>query len=62
MQDFASRPSGEDIDRILYSEESAVTGSAAGNEASENAGSQPQKSRKKGLFAELQQFLRALSQ
>ena len=55
LQDLSSRPSGEEIDRILYSEADAEEGAAeVGNPAS--------KPRKKGLFAELQQFLKALSQ
>ncbi len=57
LQDLSTRPSGEDIDRILYGEGSTpVEGDA--NAESVNAS----KPRKKGLFAELQQFLKALSQ
>ncbi|MEO0769560.1 MAG: DUF1995 family protein [Cyanobacteria bacterium J06649_4] len=58
IQDFSSRPSGEDIDRILYGEESGEKPVAGDGKPS----SQSRAPRKKGLFAELQQFLRALSQ
>lgn len=51
--DFPQRPSGEDIDRVLYGNEGASDDAASGQGGT---------SRKKGLFAELQQFLRALSQ
>ncbi|MGC1215995.1 MAG: DUF1995 family protein [Phormidesmis sp.] len=56
LQDLATRPSGEDIDRILYGE--STTDDASGT-ANKPDGEKP---RKKGLLAELQQFLRALSQ
>lgn len=54
IQDLSTRPSGEEIDRILYGD------TEAGNSDTETAGTS--KPRKKGLFAELQQFLKALSQ
>ena len=57
LQELSARPSGEDIDRILYSGEVESEGDTA--EAGKTV---TNKSRKKGLFAELQQFLKALSQ
>ena len=48
-----SRPSGEEIDRLLYGEN-------AGEDA--GVGQKSKSGRKRGLFGELQQFLRALSQ
>ncbi len=58
VQDLSSRPSGEDIDRILYGEGEAVSEEAE----SQNSDQSGSKRRKKGLFSELQQFLKALSQ
>ncbi|MEM8503251.1 MAG: DUF1995 family protein [Cyanobacteria bacterium P01_D01_bin.1] len=59
VQDLLTRPSSEDIDRILYGE-----GEATADGAEDRSGSQSSsnKGRKKGILAELQQFLRALSQ
>jgi len=54
--DFPQKPSGEDIDRLLYSE---TDGEAPGDRNSEKTS---RKSAKKGLFADLQQFLKALTQ
>lgn len=56
VSDLPNRPSGEDIDRILYGDsvpESTPTDSLAQAKTS---------GRKKGLFAELQQFIKALTQ
>ncbi len=55
--EMPSRPSGEDIDRVLYGqlEEERAAGGAAATQA--KAGG-----RKKGVFAELQQFIKALTQ
>ncbi|MEL6261960.1 MAG: DUF1995 family protein [Cyanobacteria bacterium J06626_6] len=62
FQDFDHRPSGEEIDRLLYSDPKAENPSTA-DAASDVATRQPKEGgRKKGLLAELQQFLRALSQ
>ena len=58
VQDCPSKPSGEDIDRILYNE-AADSSDPTADEASRDSSG---KGRKKGLFSELQQFLRALSQ
>ncbi len=58
VSDVPSRPSGEDIDRILYSESDQASGTAD----SLTAGSTKKGSRKKGIFAELQQFIKALTQ
>ena len=55
LKDLPSRPSGEEIDRLLYGE--AEQSNADGARAT-SGGSV----RKKGFFSELQQFLRALSQ
>lgn len=52
VSDLPNRPSGEDIDRILYSEETAAKGE----------GTTSTTGRKKGILAELQQFIRALTQ
>ncbi len=63
VSDVASRPSGEDIDRILDD-----ASSPQGSEFKDDAANSPSASdsklgkRKKGIFSELQQFLRALSQ
>jgi hypothetical protein len=71
VSDVANRPSGEDIDRIL---EGISEGSSPSDSPSDNSSAQslskgaasPDSAktgkRKKGLFAELQQFLKALSQ
>lgn len=59
VQDLSARPSGEDIDRILYGEGAAT---ADGTEDQSGSQSSSNKGRKKGILAELQQFLRALSQ
>ncbi len=58
VQDLTARPSGEDIDRILDGNTDDGTVDAD-KTADKSDGRKP---RKKGLFAELQQFLRALSQ
>ncbi len=58
VQDLPNRPSGEDIDRILYGE-----GESSDESVSQSDGqSSDNKGRKKGLLSELQQFLKALSQ
>lgn len=56
VSDFANRPSGEDIERLLYGDTATSAEGETANTAGKPAG------RKKGIFAELQQFLRALSQ
>lgn len=55
VQDLSNRPSTEDIDRILYGDIETE------EVASRGAGTQSGR-KKKGLFSELQQFLKALSQ
>lgn len=55
LSDFPKRPAGEDIDRILYNREDAYTEADKGSDGKPTG-------RKKGIFAEMQQFLRALSQ
>lgn len=59
LSDLPQRPSGEDIDRILLGETNS-------NAAEESDSGEPRaakiKGRKKGIFADLQQFLRALTQ
>jgi len=57
VQDLSTRPSGEDIDRILYGE-----GEPAAEAFDAQSSGQGGKGKKKGILAELQQFLRALSQ
>ncbi len=52
VQDLPQCPSGEDIERILYGETEAET----------NASKPASTGRKKSLLAELQQFIRALTQ
>jgi len=59
LQDFSARPSGEDIERVLYGEEDGSAAVQAAAATVTTTGSRP---RKKGLLAELQQFLKALSQ
>ncbi|MGB3769060.1 MAG: DUF1995 family protein [Phormidesmis sp.] len=57
VSDLPNRPSSEDIDRILYGDGSA------NNQPEEGvAGKAKSTGRKRGLFAELQQFIRALTQ
>ena len=56
VQDLSSRPSGEDIERILYGDAETVSSASVSGKAT------TQSSKKKGLFAELQQFLKALNQ
>lgn len=58
LQDFSSRPTGEDIERLLYSDAVDNVDSTERRNTADSGG----KNRKKGLFAELQQFLKALSQ
>jgi hypothetical protein len=66
--DFLQRPSGEEIDRILYAEgtiSDAANAAIAAASSESLSQSQPAESktiRKKGFLTELQQFLRALSQ
>ncbi|MGB3291724.1 MAG: DUF1995 family protein [Phormidesmis sp.] len=48
------RPSGEDIERILYGEADEAEGEASAGK--------PGSAKKKGLLSELQQFIRALTQ
>lgn len=55
FKDLPARPSGEEIERLLYGDTEQPD-----DESSVSADSSPR--RKKGLFAELQQFLKALSQ
>lgn len=66
VQDLSSRPSGEDIDRILYGEEAPGDSASVGQnieQGNDQSTSQSgRKGRRKGIFAELQQFLKALSQ
>lgn len=59
LVDLPSRPSGEDIERILYAEEDD-SAKAEANQGTPSGTSS--KGRKKSIFSELQQFLRALSQ
>lgn len=55
--DAPNRPSSEDVDRILYGD------SATGQTDRSTAGTgNPSGSQKRGLFSELQQFIRALTQ
>lgn len=54
--DRTQRPSSEEVERALYGEDSPQPDASAG------AASETGRSRKKGLLAEVQQFLRALSQ
>ncbi len=54
VTDLDKRPSGEDIDRILYGETDSNTDASPGKTAGTG--------RKKGLLSELQQFIRALTQ
>lgn len=54
VQDLPQRPSGEDIERILYGNAEAETETNPSKPASTG--------RKKSLLAELQQFIRALTQ
>ena len=59
VSDVEGRPSGEDIDRILAGgglADSSAEGDSGGSGVGKAGG------RKKGIFAELQQFLKALSQ
>lgn len=56
LQDLANRPSGEDIDRILYGNPDGTSAPATDSAQSSSP------ARKKGLLGELQSFLRALSQ
>jgi len=65
LVDLPNRPSGEDIERILYT--TASDGADKSSEANTSSGEaskagKPSKPRKKNIFSELQQFLRALSQ
>ncbi|KPQ34366.1 MAG: protein of unknown function (DUF1995) [Phormidesmis priestleyi Ana] len=66
VSDVASKPSGEDIDRILNATndtaENLANGEASRSNSSPNTGKTKTNPRKKGLLAELQQFLKALSQ
>lgn len=63
VSDVASRPSGEDIDRILGGESAVGNASFDGDDSGgKKADKTKVGGRKKGLFAELQQFLKALSQ
>ena len=56
VSDFPDRPSSEDIDRILY-------GSGSPSDSSEDVANSGQSTgRKRGIFSELQQFIRALTQ
>ena len=56
VSDFPDRPSSEDIDRILY-------GSGPSSDGSEETATSGQSTgRKRGIFSELQQFIRALTQ
>lgn len=59
VSDFPNRPSGEDIDRILYS--GAQNGDAQADGNDRPSGTQST-GRKRGVFAELQQFIKALTQ
>ena len=60
VSDVEGRPSGEDIDRIL--EGGSLSDGSAEDSAGLAAGKAKVGGRKKGIFAELQQFLKALSQ
>lgn len=59
LQELSARPSGEEIDRILYGEQAEAKNAEGTNQ---NTAAGKSSGRKKGLFAELQQFLKALSQ
>ena len=54
VKELTQRPSGEEIDRVLDGETDGAEG--------EPSPDKPSGGRKKGLFAELQQFIRALTQ
>ncbi|MEL7071352.1 MAG: DUF1995 family protein [Cyanobacteria bacterium J06581_3] len=58
VQDLVTRPSGEDIERILYSDSSNNPEQPTDSDSAKS----PSPTRKKGLLSELQNFLRALSQ
>ncbi|MEL7052076.1 MAG: DUF1995 family protein [Cyanobacteria bacterium J06588_5] len=58
VQDLATRPSGEDIERILYGDSSNNPEQPTDSDSAKS----PSSTRKKGLLSELQNFLRALSQ
>lgn len=62
FQDLDHRPSGEEIDRLLYSDPSTEEGSADIAADDDSTGQRKSGGRKKGLLSDLQQFLRALSQ
>ena len=59
--DLPSRPSSEDIDRVLYGNAPAAADETTG-EATANKANSKATGRKRGIFAELQQFIRALTQ
>ncbi|MEM6448993.1 MAG: DUF1995 family protein [Cyanobacteria bacterium P01_D01_bin.105] len=63
--DLPGKPSGEEIDRILYGD-SATADDAEQAAGASHEGEGPQKNTKakakKGLFSELQQFIKALTQ
>jgi hypothetical protein len=59
--DVAHRPSGEDIDRILNGSAEGSSLDPSNPDSPKTDSPKPDK-RKKGIFSELQQFLRALSQ
>ncbi|MGC1307894.1 MAG: DUF1995 family protein [Phormidesmis sp.] len=58
VSDLPNRPSGEDIDRILYGKAEAGKDEAMASGQASSKG----KGRKKGILAELQQFIKALTQ
>ena len=62
VSDLSGRPSSEEIDRLLYGEGASREGST--DDATDGAapGSGKSTGRKRGIFAELQQFIRALTQ
>lgn len=65
VADLPNRPSSEDIDRILYGDESAdsQSSSQSGNPSGDRPATKDKSTgRKRGIFAELQQFIRALTQ
>lgn len=57
VADLPNRPSSEDIDRILYGDDSANSPSSDGAASKDKFAG-----RKRSIFAELQQFIRALTQ
>ena len=62
VQDLSNRPSSEDIDRILYDNAETVFEASDFRESDSRDSKTRSSRKKKGLFTQLQQFLKALSQ